>query len=387
MIAKGRMRASLVGIGRPSVVADSVVELVRGSRRYELSDWLGNVRVVVSDARVPIRWSGVVVGYRAEVVSVGDYYSFGAEIRARSYEIASVYRYGYQAQERDDEIYGRGASYYYKYRQQDARLGRFWSVDPLSGKYPYYSPYSFSGNRLVDAVEWEGLEVILVNGYNARGVVGKVIGSEVTGKGYWGPGFVEAAQRFFNDYSPITFIDGSSFMGIDQSGHDRWLRGIEYVMRNIQQLDKVYREGGHDFRIVTHSEGAAYGAGVAYALIKAGYNVSMVVHLSPDEPTEFETPEEPYTIQLVYEGDWVVGEERISKGLDRFGVVRHDYSWTEVHGATKRADVLKAVEDLMKVKVHGQVGPDGKVRHRQVEGSAPHGTIFSQVDEKRIEPN
>jgi len=146
------------GIGRPSVVADSVVELVRGSRRYELSDWLGNVRVVVTDVRVPVRQGRQLRGYRAEVVSVGDYYSFGAEIRARSYEIASVYSYGYQAQERDDEIYGRGASYYYKYRQQDARLGRFWSVDPLAGKYPYYSPYSFSGNRLVDAVEWEGLE-------------------------------------------------------------------------------------------------------------------------------------------------------------------------------------------------------------------------------------
>ena len=61
-------------------------------------------------------------------------------------------------QEKDSEIYGRGASYYYKYRQHDARLGRFWSVDPLARKYPYYSPYSFSGNRLVDAVEWEGLE-------------------------------------------------------------------------------------------------------------------------------------------------------------------------------------------------------------------------------------
>jgi len=77
------------GIDRPSVVVDDGVELLRGSRRYELLDWLGNVRVVVSDARVPVRQGGVVRGYRAEVVSVGDYYSFGAEIRERSYEIAS----------------------------------------------------------------------------------------------------------------------------------------------------------------------------------------------------------------------------------------------------------------------------------------------------------
>jgi hypothetical protein len=48
--------------------------------------------------------------------------------------------------------------YHYKYRQHDARLGRFWSVDPLARKYPFYSPYAFSGNRLIDRVELEGLE-------------------------------------------------------------------------------------------------------------------------------------------------------------------------------------------------------------------------------------
>ncbi len=99
------------GIGRPSVVADSVMELIRGVRRYELSDWLGNGRVVVTDARVPVQQGGQLQGFRAEVVSIGDYYSFGAEIRERSYEVGLGYGWGYQAQERDDEVYGRGASY------------------------------------------------------------------------------------------------------------------------------------------------------------------------------------------------------------------------------------------------------------------------------------
>ena len=35
-----------------------------------------------------------------------------------------------------------------------------WSVDPLAAKYPFYSPYAFSGNRVVDCVEWEGLEPV-----------------------------------------------------------------------------------------------------------------------------------------------------------------------------------------------------------------------------------
>jgi RHS repeat-associated protein len=152
--------------GRAWVVGD-VAELRLGARRYELSDWLGGVRVVVTDRRVAIRGNNqVVVGYRAEVVSVTDYYSFGAEISMRSYEAQPWYRYGYQAQEKDHEIYGKGAMYHYTYRQHDARLGRFWSVDPLARKYPWNSPYAFGGNRVVDAVELEGLEYVKINHYH-----------------------------------------------------------------------------------------------------------------------------------------------------------------------------------------------------------------------------
>jgi RHS repeat-associated protein len=68
------------------------------------------------------------------------------------------YRYGFQGQEKDDEIKGEGNSINYKYRVHDPRLGRFLSVDPLSRDYPWNSPYAFSENRVIDAVELEGLE-------------------------------------------------------------------------------------------------------------------------------------------------------------------------------------------------------------------------------------
>jgi RHS repeat-associated protein len=153
-----------VVIVRSSDRADELIELHPGAQRYELTDWLGNVRVVVTDQRIPIRGNNqVVVGYRAEVVSVTDYHSFGAEISMRSYEAQPWYRYGYQAQEKDHEIYGKGAMYHYTYRQHDARLGRFWSVDPLARKYPWNSPYAFAENDVVSSVELEGLESWQVN--------------------------------------------------------------------------------------------------------------------------------------------------------------------------------------------------------------------------------
>jgi hypothetical protein len=46
----------------------------------------------------------------------------------------------------------------YKYRIEDPRLGRFFSVDPLAPEYPWNSTYAFSGNKLIDGVELEGLE-------------------------------------------------------------------------------------------------------------------------------------------------------------------------------------------------------------------------------------
>jgi RHS repeat-associated protein len=69
-----------------------------------------------------------------------------------------AYRYGFQGQEKDDEIKGEGNSLNYTYRMHDPRIGRFFSRDPLEGKYPFYSPYAFSGNRVIDATELEGLE-------------------------------------------------------------------------------------------------------------------------------------------------------------------------------------------------------------------------------------
>lgn len=75
---------------------------------------------------------------------------------------SSSYSYSFQGQEHDDEIKGEGNSINYKFRMHDPRVGRFFAIDPLASKYPHYSPYSFSGNRVIDAVELEGLEPELV---------------------------------------------------------------------------------------------------------------------------------------------------------------------------------------------------------------------------------
>ena len=86
-----------------------------------------------------------------------DYYPFGSVMEERTGS-AEGYRFGFQGQETDDEVYGGENAVSFKYRVHDARIGKFLSIDPLEAKYPFYSPYTFSGNRVIDAVELEGLE-------------------------------------------------------------------------------------------------------------------------------------------------------------------------------------------------------------------------------------
>jgi RHS repeat-associated protein len=94
------------------------------------------------------------------------------------HESTSEYRYGFQGQEKDDEIKGEGNSVNYKYRIYDARIGRFFVTDPFENKFPWNSSYAFSENRVIDGVEFEGLQVLLI-GKRVSGNV--VVGGSIEG--------------------------------------------------------------------------------------------------------------------------------------------------------------------------------------------------------------
>ncbi|MET3047406.1 MULTISPECIES: RHS repeat domain-containing protein [Flavobacterium] len=87
------------------------------------------------------------------------YYPFGSLVPNR-HGSSTAYRYGFQGQEKDDEIKGEGNSLNYTFRMHDPRVGRFFAVDPLTKSYPFYTPYSFSGNKVIAYIELEGLEEI-----------------------------------------------------------------------------------------------------------------------------------------------------------------------------------------------------------------------------------
>lgn len=119
-----------------------------GLKAFELKNHLDNVLATVSDRKDK--------DGNAVLLFASDYYPFGMEMPGRSF---NKNRFGFQGQEVDQEWLGGAVSF--TYRVHDPRIGRFLSVDPLTRKYPHYSPYIFSGNKVIAFIELEGLEEAL----------------------------------------------------------------------------------------------------------------------------------------------------------------------------------------------------------------------------------
>ena len=141
------------------IYVDEVTDYTFGSYQEEVAEFsIKNLNITniteIAQTSNQVDFFGTFV---PDVLSFNEYYPYGMLLPKRHGAVDS-YRYGFQGQEKDDEVKGEGNSVNYKFRMHDPRLGRFFAVDPLTKKYPHYSPYSFSGNKILAFTELEGLE-------------------------------------------------------------------------------------------------------------------------------------------------------------------------------------------------------------------------------------
>ena len=104
---------------------------IRGNKGFELTNHLGNVLVTVSDKKIGHdAGNGTIDYYTADVVTANDYTPFGSLMTGRKYlQVNSKYRYGFNGQEKDNDMKGEGNSLDFGARVYDPRLGRFLSID------------------------------------------------------------------------------------------------------------------------------------------------------------------------------------------------------------------------------------------------------------------
>jgi RHS repeat-associated protein len=166
------------------------------------------------------------------------------------------YRYGFQGQEKDDEIKGgKGNSLNYKYRMHDPRVGRFFAVDPLFKDYPYNSTYAFSENRVMDAVELEGREAFFIHGT----VLQMFGGRSSTFMFEKRDNIVKELPKVLgNKTSNVGFEwNGGNSDGERQSAAEEL---VEYVLKN--------RKPGEPISLVGHSHGGNVAIEAANILVK-----------------------------------------------------------------------------------------------------------------------
>ena len=114
-----------------------------GSKSFELANHLGNVLVTISDKPV-YKASSTPIYFQTEITSISDYYPFGAPIQGRGYA-TEAYRFGFNTQEKTDEIAGPGNHNTATFWEYDGRLVLRWNQDPkfVIG----VSPYAINGDN------------------------------------------------------------------------------------------------------------------------------------------------------------------------------------------------------------------------------------------------
>jgi RHS repeat-associated protein len=87
-----------------------------------------------------------------------DYSPFGVELDGRT--VSGGYRYGFQNQEKFDDVSGSGFNVDFGERIYNPKIGSFNKIDALNHKYASLSPYSFVSNNPVSHVEIIGDSVL-----------------------------------------------------------------------------------------------------------------------------------------------------------------------------------------------------------------------------------
>jgi len=284
-----------------------------------------------------------------KVVQGQDYYPFGLTFNSYSRENSVANQYLYNGKQKQEEF---GLDWLdFGARMYMPEIGRWEKVDALSDKYEAISPYTYALNDPVNAIDPDGNLVIFVNGfmpnqwlnrdnnktidyrYRADPGVEYIVqnpnympypGERTFSEGsptylgksfaYWGnetntkAGVGGLFSQAFNDYN-TRFISASS--DNNSQAQDRFSDGQKAGEDLVRQLDAgttITLGENETIKIVGHSQGAAFAAGIVSILAKHekySSRIEVVYYLAPHQPGNFENPANIDAHQWSTFMDWV----------------------------------------------------------------------------------
>ena len=267
--------------------------------RYFVTDHLGSVRAVVNG--------------EGEVLEHNDYYPFGSRWDDG---LLSDNRYRYNGKEA--QAFLNNPYLDYGARQYDSDGAVWLGTDQLSELYYHIGSYAYCANNPINAIDADGRLIIFVGGFEPnRSVTSAIIGTmmlsnslpsqmksvmmasaapnrDFSKKDYYDWGSVnELYIDTYNDQNALYTQGRTTLPG--GSASKRYNMGLEAGRKLVQQIlaGEVELTDDETIKLVGHSQGAAYAAGIAQALIDAGYQdrIGFVDYIAAHQPSGFSHPQ------------------------------------------------------------------------------------------------
>jgi len=193
------------------------------------------------------------------------------------------YRYGFQGQEKDDEIKGEGNSLNYTFRMHDPRMGRFFAVDPLEKDFPWNSPYAFAENKVIAFTELEGAESLYYQ-------------VSLDQKGKPDIKLVDIKESWLDPFVPyhlVVSINGGEFQYYSDFTQDDIDEGLmkerlEWIAKNPKlaqaNIDKNKERAKEDAQELKETTINIFAAGFTGGLMKAKANASQKTPVEKSAP-------------------------------------------------------------------------------------------------------
>jgi len=310
----------------------------------------------------------------------------------RTYTGTGSYRYGFNGMEKDNDVAGEGSVYTTEFRMYDARLGRWFSVDPDDDNNTGESPYVFNHNNPVSLVDPQGddplsglLDALIAFGLSAGSdyvgglLEGKTHEEAVDGIGWWSAGWEGVKSYAKSTITPPGVGLAAKIYKFSQSKTGKVVAGtiermIDKAIANLESGLYFDENGKFDFskvdlkqllmeafqeEITDQVTGGIAGKATKKLGAKANVNVGGGKKPSPSRQAEIDLVTTDFEAQPVFYN----GKQQYGKDRNRKGTVKPDgfhetgvsleikkYNLSRPNGASSL--IYNVVKQVQKRRIH-----------------------------------